>query len=268
LKERRNLFSISERNESMRKAKVAAITMGMVASCLFGGYAVADAATVTLDESITGTPENPQPISEGKLLRKAAEEVTAPAQAKDNKKIAVHKTENQKIAESAAPEQNTAFALAEAQQIYTQNKVDAAAEFAEAEENIIQDVPATTETPAETTTEAPVKRIFVKSTTVAPKVEVSEVQQTTQPEVILVAEETAPEAETITTEATATEETTTVTEETSTSADSATTAYETTSTPKTSVQTGDSISYTVIVLLLASASIVIFSYKRKDNKLE
>jgi LPXTG-motif cell wall-anchored protein len=34
------------------------------------------------------------------------------------------------------------------------------------------------------------------------------------------------------------------------------------------VQTGDSISYTVIVLLLASASIVIFSYKRKDNKLE
>ena len=83
-------------------------------------------------------------------------------------------------------------------------------------------------------------------------------------ETTTVTEETSTSADSATTAY----ETTTATEETSTSADSATTAYETTSTPKTSVQTGDSISYTVIVLLLASASIVIFSYKRKDNKLE
>ncbi len=50
----------------MRKAKVAAISMGIIASLLFGGYAVADAATVTLDESAAGTPDAPQPISASK----------------------------------------------------------------------------------------------------------------------------------------------------------------------------------------------------------
>ncbi len=35
----------------MRKAKVAAIVCGMIASCLFGGFAVVDAATITLDDS-------------------------------------------------------------------------------------------------------------------------------------------------------------------------------------------------------------------------
>ena len=47
----------------MSKAKFAAISMGVIASCLFGGYAVADAATVTLDESAAGTPEQSMPIS-------------------------------------------------------------------------------------------------------------------------------------------------------------------------------------------------------------
>lgn len=37
----------------MRKAKVAAIVCGVIASCLFGGFAVVDAATITLDDSST-----------------------------------------------------------------------------------------------------------------------------------------------------------------------------------------------------------------------
>lgn len=37
----------------MRKAKVVAIACGVAAACLFGGFAVVDAATVTLDESST-----------------------------------------------------------------------------------------------------------------------------------------------------------------------------------------------------------------------
>ncbi|MDE5565208.1 MAG: cell wall hydrolase [Oscillospiraceae bacterium] len=35
----------------MRKAKVVAIVCGMIASCLFGGFAVVEAATITLDDS-------------------------------------------------------------------------------------------------------------------------------------------------------------------------------------------------------------------------
>ena len=35
----------------MRKAKVAAIVCGMIPSCLFGGFTVVDAATITLDDS-------------------------------------------------------------------------------------------------------------------------------------------------------------------------------------------------------------------------
>jgi len=41
----------------MRKAKVVVIAAGLIASCLFGGFAVADAATVTLDESSTDAIE-------------------------------------------------------------------------------------------------------------------------------------------------------------------------------------------------------------------
>ena len=41
----------------MRKAKVVVIAVGLIASCLFGGFAVADAATVTLDESSTDAIE-------------------------------------------------------------------------------------------------------------------------------------------------------------------------------------------------------------------
>ena len=53
----------------MRKSKVVAVTMGMIASVLFGGYAVTDAATVTLDDSTA-------PEIKGAEVKTAAPEAT------------------------------------------------------------------------------------------------------------------------------------------------------------------------------------------------
>lgn len=81
----------------MRKSKVVAITMGMIASCLFGGYAVVDAATVTLDDSATGTPENPEPISATKTKKTAATETSIKTTPAGIKKTAI-KNRNRKLA--------------------------------------------------------------------------------------------------------------------------------------------------------------------------
>ena len=71
----------------MKKAKAAAITMGMAASCLFGCYAVADAATITLDESTASTPASPQPISAYNARKAAAETSVMTRQARDRKSV-------------------------------------------------------------------------------------------------------------------------------------------------------------------------------------
>ncbi|MDE5792326.1 MAG: cell wall hydrolase [Oscillospiraceae bacterium] len=59
----------------MKVSKVMAIAMGMIASCLLGSY-VTEASTVTLDDSVTGTPENPQPISATKSKKTATTETS------------------------------------------------------------------------------------------------------------------------------------------------------------------------------------------------
>jgi len=48
----------------MRKAKVAAIICGMIASCLFGGFAVVEASTITLDDSSADLVVYVQPATE------------------------------------------------------------------------------------------------------------------------------------------------------------------------------------------------------------
>lgn len=48
----------------MRKAKVVAIVCGMIASCLFGGFAVVEAATITLDDSTADLVVYVQPTAD------------------------------------------------------------------------------------------------------------------------------------------------------------------------------------------------------------
>lgn len=72
----------------MRKAKVAAVTMGILASVLGGGYVVTDAATVRLDDSVTEAPEtSAKPVATGKNKKTAAAKTsikTTPAGTKNN----------------------------------------------------------------------------------------------------------------------------------------------------------------------------------------
>ena len=60
----------------MRKAKVAAIVCGMIASCLFGGFAVVEAATITLDDSSADLVVYVQPTTEDYEPEEAAIAVT------------------------------------------------------------------------------------------------------------------------------------------------------------------------------------------------
>ena len=60
----------------MRKAKVAAIVCGMIASCLFGGFAVVEAATITLDDSSADLVVYVQPTTGDYELTESAIAVT------------------------------------------------------------------------------------------------------------------------------------------------------------------------------------------------
>ena len=65
----------------MRKAKVVAIVCGILASCLIGGFAVVDAATITLDDSSATESETCAAVTEEEPTEAATEtslETTAP----------------------------------------------------------------------------------------------------------------------------------------------------------------------------------------------
>ncbi len=228
----------------MKKAKAAAITMGMAASCLFGCYAVADAATITLDESTASTPASPQPISAYNARKAAAETSVMTRQASKNRTAAEKEKNDKKLnASPAVFEKKVPVSLPD--ETETTDRIETIEETAPAAAE--QAVPETTETPAETT--APVKRIFVKSTpvTVKPYQETTETSTTAaETEAPTEAETSAPETEAPTEAETSAPETEAPTEaettapETEAPTETETTAPETeaeTSTETTTVQT-------------------------------
>ncbi|MDE6088528.1 MAG: hypothetical protein K2G25_09105 [Oscillospiraceae bacterium] len=71
----------------MRKAKVAAVTIGLLASVLGGKYVITDAAAVRLDDSAANTPETSKPTSAEKNEKTAATKTsikTTPTGTKNN----------------------------------------------------------------------------------------------------------------------------------------------------------------------------------------
>ncbi|MDE5885167.1 MAG: hypothetical protein K2H29_08865, partial [Oscillospiraceae bacterium] len=71
----------------MRKAKVAAVTIGLLASVLGGKYVITDAATVRLDDSVADAPETSKTTSAAKNKKTAAAKTsikTTPTGTKNN----------------------------------------------------------------------------------------------------------------------------------------------------------------------------------------
>lgn len=113
----------------MRKAKVVAIVCGILASCLIGGFAVVDAATITLDDSSTTESvaemaesvevpteaatetslETTAPVRES-IAAETTEAVTEPTEPETTAETAPAEEETTEAAEPAAAEQTAAEA--------------------------------------------------------------------------------------------------------------------------------------------------------------
>lgn len=145
----------------MKKSKVAAITIGIIASCLFGSYMIADASTVTLDDSTTGTPENPKPISTTKTNKIVSAKTSIKTSPTGIKKTAI-KIRNKKLA--VAPEKDTPTEKVVTKTVSTTAPV-------EDSKNI--------ETQTTTTT-----RIFVKSISTSSEPKKSVSQNSENPEIV------------------------------------------------------------------------------------
>ncbi|MBR3629854.1 MAG: cell wall hydrolase [Oscillospiraceae bacterium] len=94
----------------MRKAKVVAIVCGIIASCLIGGFAVVDAATITLDDSST-TEAVEEMTAAQEETTEAATETSLETTAQVRESIAVQTT----VAETEPTEAETAATTEEAE---------------------------------------------------------------------------------------------------------------------------------------------------------
>jgi len=267
----------------MRKSKVAAVTMGMIASVLFGGYAVTDAATVTLDDStapeikgaevktaapeatIKTSPESAAPASQANESISTAPPVESVL--KNISRVFVSKKTVKETEISTTPTEApaTTEAPAPTEAISTEPVVTEPVITEEPATEAVQEV---TEA-SETTTKAPA-RVFIKSvirstvketeTTKATETTVAETSKSTETTVTTVAEtETLPE--TIVTETTAEE--TTVTETTTTETTSETTTTETTVTETEPIITTEVT--TIETAIVDNAEIVDVSEIYLDN---
>ncbi|MBR7084752.1 MAG: cell wall hydrolase [Oscillospiraceae bacterium] len=139
----------------MNKAKFAAISMGIFASCLFGGYAVTDAATVRLDESTTNTPNLPETFNATYKTYQAA--ATSPVETVENHVSAEKQDKNKNVIIGRTVRiDNTSY------------------------EEEIPEVPEAPETPAEISAVAPVEN-YVQAQETAPAVQELETIQETTP---------------------------------------------------------------------------------------
>ena len=91
----------------MRKAKVVAIVCGIIASCLIGGFAVVDVATITLDDS--STTESVDALTETtEAPTEAATETSIETTAPVSKRTENSVEETTEVTETTAPETTTA----------------------------------------------------------------------------------------------------------------------------------------------------------------
>lgn len=105
----------------MRKAKVVAIVCGMIASCLFGGFAVVEAATITLDDSSTTEPAESVVVTadENPTAAAATEtsiKTTAPAEASTTTKSVKTKETTAAPLETTTPASTAASIMTDAAQ--------------------------------------------------------------------------------------------------------------------------------------------------------
>jgi hypothetical protein len=213
----------------MRKAKVAAIVCGMIASCLFGGFAVVEAATITLDDSSADLVVYVQPTTGDYELTESAIAVTVTS-----------------IETTAEPRTTTVnYAGTSAAKVNTKREAPAAADNAvEAGEK----VEAATTTAVSALHESPI---------------------TTETEVRAPKESAARTTTAVTTTTTAVTTTTTVTEAATTTTTvatvAATAAPASTAAPTNAPQTGDNGVAAAMALITIAAGTA-FALRRKHDE--